>query len=432
MPIWFALFALLCLPLGALGQDVTTPEPDWVLIGKNKAFFMFISPRTLERKGGIAKAWFIWNFKEEQPLPSSTSYRSLKLMEQPLPSSTSYRSMKLMAVARCSAREITTHEVHLFTERNGTGTLVGSEVLGKDAGFMKVSPDTAFEKLFNALCAPTSEPPAKSAGTSVAFAKCKDDAESLPRICASGSPWTMFSRATIDFKKSENPEPVRGTEEIHDGGDFLLAIETGAPPKLLRLEFMMVDKTTLLLRGPAIEEKYAFDYMDAVAVPLQMPISILDLALPQGPEKLIGRIDIAISEDKRRIDTGTMWRADHYGVPWRANGYARRIGADQIEYEISIAYKPTDFLGKNTDGPNKTMTAKGVLTFGKQSPLPNDTDLAGWRLCCSDKPAESATPLSASAYPVLQGVPLKTTGALRKAIETAKQEAEAISRSAPK
>ena len=416
MPIWFALFALLCAPLSALGQDETMPGPDWIYIGTNKDFFMFFSPRTLERNEGTAKGWFIWNLREGRTLPSSSSFRSIKLM----------------VVARCSAREYAVYESYFFPEPNGKGTLSRSSVNQKDARFFDVSTYTAFEKPFNTLCAPTSDPPAKSAGTSVAFGKCKDDAESLQRICASGSPWTMFSHATIDFSKSENPEPIRGTEVIHDGGDFLLAIDTGAPPKLVRLEFMMVDKTTLLLRGPAIEERYAFDYMDAVAVPLQMPISILDLALPQGPEKLIGRIEIAISEDKRRIDTGSVWRADYYGVPWRANGYARRIGADQIEYEISITYKPTDFSGKNTDGPNKTMTAKGVLTFGKQSPLPNDTDLAGWRLCCSDKPAESATPLSASAYPVLKGVPMKNTGALRKAIETAKQEAEAISRSAPK
>lgn len=252
------------------------------------------------------------------------------------------------------------------------------------------------------------------------IASCGDDHSSTAPICSSGSPWREFSNATFRYAKGDAKWEMSGTFLIGEGNDFQLAMSLKEQEKKFAVEFTMIDGTALLIRGDKIEGRYAYDYMDGIAVPIQLPITILDLVLPKGPQQLTERKEISIHEEKRRIDTATVSRGDHYGPPWRATGYAKRIGDATIEFDISIVYRPTDFMGKVKDGPDESMHSHGTLTFDTKKPFPDSMSVVGWRIPGADETTESTAGAVRTTQSTKVSAPkFDTVGEVRKAMKKA-------------
>ena len=252
------------------------------------------------------------------------------------------------------------------------------------------------------------------------IASCGDDHSSAAPICSSGSPWREFSNATLKYRKGDAKWEMDGTFFVGKGNSFQLAMSLKEEEKKFSAEFMMIDGTALLMRGDKIEGQYAYDYMDGIAVPIQLPVTVLDLIFPKGPLQVTGRKEIRIREEKRRIDTATVSRGEHYGPPWRATGYVKRMGDDTIEFDISILYRQTDFMGKVKKGPDESMHTRGTLTFNAKNPFPDSKSVVGWRIPGADESVESAANTADKTQTTKAPIPkFDTVGELRKAIKEA-------------
>lgn len=216
---------------------------------------------------------------------------------------------------------------------------------------------------------------------------------------------------------------MSGSMIVGEGNDFQLSMLLTEQNKRFEAEFMMIGGTALLMRGDKIEARYAYDYMDGIAVPIQLPVTILAIALPKGPQQLLTRKEISIVETKRRIDTATVSRGDHFGAPWKASGYAKRTSPSTIEFDIAVVYRPTDWMGNAKDGPNKKTRTRGTFTFESKQPFLDSKSVVGWRIPGADDnqntpPNNNAeTPVAAKVFPSFA-----TVGEVRKKIADVQAE----------
>ncbi|MBI3716311.1 MAG: hypothetical protein HY255_09985 [Betaproteobacteria bacterium] len=267
-----------------------------------------------------------------------------------------------------------------------------------------------------------------------ANAGCKDDTSPEARICSAESPWRDYSKATLHYAYDDAPTLFDGAIMSGEKGDFRIDLRIDSEKFKKTIDFMMIGGAGLMVRGDDVDPIRTFSYMDLMAVPVQLPITILDLVFPMGPQQLQSRANIDLKEVRRQIDTATINTGISYGPPWHATGIAKRTGPNSVEFEIALSYQPVRF-DKPVEGPSRTIKTRGTLTYDTKLAFPDSQSVEGWTFPGAKQAAGESDGKALDGQGSRPRIPkVSTVGDVRKLIEETLVELEkkkALSKSGP-
>jgi len=237
-------------------------------------------------------------------------------------------------------------------------------------------------------------------------------------ICAAASPWQGAHAADLRLQWSEPRDYMRWTFTFASDQDLLIETESREGDEVERGKIMLVGGRAMLTQGLELEPQYAIDAMDSPILMYDLVISLLDQAIPEGPEHLLGERSVAITETNRAIRVATPSASGRYEAPWTASGTIRRADAVTVAYSMSFTFDVED--------QPQTIMLDGTWRKGAQAPvLDEHMNIEGWTLYGLGAKAirqENATifDYGADASPVL----IRTLGELQGAIERAERSAD--------
>lgn len=205
------------------------------------------------------------------------------------------------------------------------------------------------------------------------------DCDSDTRICASGSPW--YTLGASEVRTHFGDAEASATITLMTQNDLRVRYRMKSPKETNEGELLLVGGRVLALKGGNVKEGYEIDYLDGAALTMQTAVSLLHVAIPEGPKGVQGKRRISVREPKRRIDVATQSASANYGAPWTLEGSANRLSPESIGFELKLVYMPLDPFGRKTDGKAQTIRLSGKVDYPAQrAVLADDFSLSGWKV----------------------------------------------------
>ena len=168
--------------------------------------------------------------------------------------------------------------------------------------------------------------------------------------------------------------PVEYRMELYSAGDArVFAVDRSLPDEQWP-QIILVGGQVMLVKGMDLEEGYEIDALDGPVLMMQLALSLLSTAVPEGPEGLADQQPRKLEhlEQESPIGVGTTSAAGEFSTPWRVSGSVQRSDGEQIAYALDFSYE-------SESGP------VGIQLSGRwerTGPLPDlDPELAleGWK-----------------------------------------------------
>jgi hypothetical protein len=188
-------------------------------------------------------------------------------------------------------------------------------------------------------------------------------------ICASGSPWSEFTRFRVEPRDENAPTT---TLTVHDAQDFSLDINPkGAATSKGRI--LLIAGRAMLMRSVAQEAGYEIDALDGPVLTHQLVMTLLDQAFPKGSGSVgSSKPSFKIMQRQRAIRIATSSAEGRIEAPWTLTGTARQVDG-RIVYDIQLEFAAQD-------GPKSISFAGFWEKAAERAPLDGWMSLEGWTI----------------------------------------------------
>jgi len=162
--------------------------------------------------------------------------------------------------------------------------------------------------------------------------------------------------------------------EIGEEDDLRLTIHEVSPQGVRTGQIILVAGRAMLTLGLELPEGQESDAVDGPVLLLQLVLTLLHRALPEGPEALEGEARVELGDSGEALQVGTLSASAEFPAPWSATGQVHGQTGTAIELDLHF----TCGMGAQAQ---TTLTMRG--TWERLTPPPaldDDMAVAGWRM----------------------------------------------------
>ncbi len=253
----------------------------------------------------------------------------------------------------------------------------------------------------------------------VRLATAADDPQAAI-VCSDGSAWYTATSATLRADHPDSPDFAEWKLTFASDRDMKIDVDSRHGEKTEHGTLMLVSGRALLIKDLPVEDRYAIDAIDAPLLIYKLAITLLDQAIPEGPDRVDSARKIDVSEAARAIHVATPSAGGDFAAPWSITGTVERQDSTTIKYSLLLEY--ADPAGR------RKVPLHGTWGRSKKPPVMDETmNVEGWRLYALGpmvlkQEGNSILDFGAQTKPVA----VKTLGQLR---EVLRKEEEASAKS---
>lgn len=234
-------------------------------------------------------------------------------------------------------------------------------------------------------------------------------------VCSDSSAWYTATSATLRADHPDSPDFAEWKLTFASDRDMRIDVDSRHGEKTEHGTLMLVSGRALLIKDLAVEDRYAIDAIDAPLLIYKLAITLLDQAIPEGPDQVQSSRKIDVSEATRRIHVATASAEGDFAAPWSITGTVERQNSTTIKYSLILDYTDQDRRRK--------VPLHGTWGRSKRPPvMDGKMSVEGWRLYALGpmvlkQEGNSILDFGAQTKPVA----VKTLGQLREVLRKEEQ-----------
>jgi hypothetical protein len=185
------------------------------------------------------------------------------------------------------------------------------------------------------------------------------------------SPWAMTS---FDVTQTVPSVTIVETTKlaVAANGDARIAVDINSGKERRRGTILLVAGRWMATQGLTLQSGSELDLMDIAAMNSQLVMTLLRLALPEGPPQPGGPVRIDLKDQRTPVKVATSSASGEYGAPWSASGTVSAAAAGApVNYQLDFKFK--------TREDEQEVHLKGQVS--RPDPplaIPDSDSLAGW------------------------------------------------------
>jgi len=159
---------------------------------------------------------------------------------------------------------------------------------------------------------------------------------------ASLSPWAMTS---FDVTQTVPSVTIAETTKltVAANGDARIAVDVNSGKERSRGTILLISGRWMATQGLTLQSGSELDLMDIAAMNSQLVMTLLRLALPEGPPQPGAPARIDLKDQRGPLRVATSSASGEYGAPWSVSGTASvAVAGGPVSYKLSFTFKTRD------------------------------------------------------------------------------------------
>jgi hypothetical protein len=157
-------------------------------------------------------------------------------------------------------------------------------------------------------------------------------------FCADGSSWLSGNSLALQIGGAISGGSTSWLFLRPDTYSLVAEFQSQGRQRTMAGRILLIDGRVMLLKGFQVEPGNELSALDHARVMHTFATNLLAAAFPHGPQQLIGRVPVDVTEARRPMSASTMNDSMLFDPPWTVKGSLERLNSEDIAYSLSFVF----------------------------------------------------------------------------------------------